>query len=107
MKKVILAAIIAFTSMAASAQVWMGGSLGLNFTKPDGGEMVTHSMTNGTLLSHWMSLWQSLTELLQIQSQLNLMHVTHLQKQASFHSLLTVVLASAQLKLQSAKTMKR
>ena len=41
MKKVILAAIIAFTSMAASAQVWMGGSLGLNFTKPEGGEVAT------------------------------------------------------------------
>lgn len=41
MKKAILAAIIAFTSMAASAQVWMGGSLGLNFTKPEGGEVAT------------------------------------------------------------------
>lgn len=41
MKKVILAAIIALTSMAASAQVWLGGSLGLNFTKPEGGEVAT------------------------------------------------------------------
>lgn len=41
MKKFILAAMIAVSSLNANAQVWMGGSLGLNFTKPDGGETVT------------------------------------------------------------------
>lgn len=41
MKKVILAVLVAFTSMAASAQVWMGGSLGLDFKKPEGGKTET------------------------------------------------------------------
>lgn len=41
MKKVILAIVVALTSMAASAQVWMGGSLGLDFTKPEGGKTIT------------------------------------------------------------------
>ena len=41
MKKFILAAMIAVSSLNANAQVWMGGSLGLNFTKPDGGKTIT------------------------------------------------------------------
>ncbi len=35
MKKVFLATVVALMSFAASAQVWMGGSIGLDFTKPD------------------------------------------------------------------------
>lgn len=35
MKKVIFVAVLAITSIVANAQVWMGGSLGLNFTTPD------------------------------------------------------------------------
>lgn len=41
MKKVFVVAVVAMMSFAASAQVWMGGSLGLNFTTPKGGETVT------------------------------------------------------------------
>lgn len=41
MKKVILFAVIALTSMAANAQLWLGGSLGLEFLKPEGGETIT------------------------------------------------------------------
>lgn len=41
MKKVILAAVVALTSLVGNAQVWMGGSLGLDFTKPEGGETLT------------------------------------------------------------------
>jgi hypothetical protein len=35
MKKVLLAAIVAFSSLAANAQIWVGGSLGADFTTPD------------------------------------------------------------------------
>jgi len=35
MKKILLAAVVAFSSLAASAQIWVGGSLGANFTTPD------------------------------------------------------------------------
>ena len=41
MKKVFLAVVVTMMSFAASAQVWMGGSLGLDFTKPDEGKTVT------------------------------------------------------------------
>lgn len=41
MKKVFLATIVAMMSFAASAQVWMGGSLGLDFTTPKGGKTIT------------------------------------------------------------------
>ena len=35
MKKLLLFAIVTMTAMAANAQFWMGGSVGLNFIKPD------------------------------------------------------------------------
>lgn len=35
MKKILLAAVVAFSSLAANAQIWVGGSLGANFTTPD------------------------------------------------------------------------
>jgi hypothetical protein len=35
MKKILLAAVVAFSSLAASAQIWVGGSLGANFKTPD------------------------------------------------------------------------
>lgn len=41
MKKLLIAAFIAMTAMAANAQSWIGGSLGIDFTTPKGGETVT------------------------------------------------------------------
>ena len=41
MKKIFIAAFVALTAMAANAQSWIGGSLGINFTTPKGGETVT------------------------------------------------------------------
>ncbi|MBR5332847.1 MAG: porin family protein [Muribaculaceae bacterium] len=38
MKKFFVAAFIAITAMAANAQSWVGGSFGLNFSTPKGGE---------------------------------------------------------------------
>ena len=35
MKKILLAAVVAFSSLAANAQIWVGGSLGANFNTPD------------------------------------------------------------------------
>ncbi len=41
MKKVILAAMVAFSSLAANAQVWVGGSLGFDIASPEVGESTT------------------------------------------------------------------
>lgn len=41
MKKFILTLLVAVSSMAASAQVWVGGSLGLSVTDPEGGDAIT------------------------------------------------------------------
>ena len=41
MKKLFLAAFVALTAIAANAQSWVGGSLGIDFTTPKGGETVT------------------------------------------------------------------
>ncbi len=41
MKKIILTALVAASSLCASAQVWMGGSLGFNVHTPDGGDSNT------------------------------------------------------------------
>ena len=35
MKKILLAAVVAFSSLAANAQIWVGGSLGAEFSKKD------------------------------------------------------------------------
>ncbi len=35
MKKVFLAAVVALASLTANAQIWVGGSLGVDFTTPD------------------------------------------------------------------------
>lgn len=41
MKKFIAAIAVVFCTISANAQIWMGGSLGLNFTTPKGGETIT------------------------------------------------------------------
>lgn len=41
MKKIVLTMIVACCTMAANAQVWLGGSLGFNLTCPEGGDDVT------------------------------------------------------------------
>lgn len=41
MKKFILTLMVASCSMLANAQVWIGGSLGFNVTKPENGESIT------------------------------------------------------------------
>ena len=41
MKKVFLAAVLAVSSLAASAQIWVGGSLGLGISEPEEGESTT------------------------------------------------------------------
>lgn len=41
MKKILFSLLFVCCSLAASAQVWVGGSVGLNFTKPDGGDGIT------------------------------------------------------------------
>lgn len=41
MKKLFLVAVVAITALVGNAQVWMGGSLGLGFSKPEGGETTT------------------------------------------------------------------
>lgn len=41
MKKILLAAVVAFSSLAANAQIWMGGALGFDYTDNDGGAAVT------------------------------------------------------------------
>ncbi|MBR5552109.1 MAG: outer membrane beta-barrel protein [Muribaculaceae bacterium] len=43
MKKVLLSAVVVMMSFVASAQVWMGGSLGLDFTSADDEVMTTFS----------------------------------------------------------------
>lgn len=42
MKKIFVAALVALTAMAASAQSWIGGSLGIDFNTPKGGETVAN-----------------------------------------------------------------
>lgn len=44
MKKILLAIIVAMTAMAANAQFWVGGSLGLNFFKAEDSfsDVITH-----------------------------------------------------------------
>lgn len=41
MKKLLLSIMMAGCSLAANAQVWMGGTLGLSITKPEGGDAIT------------------------------------------------------------------
>ncbi|MBQ7042546.1 MAG: outer membrane beta-barrel protein [Muribaculaceae bacterium] len=41
MKKYFLAAVLAVSSLAASAQIWVGGSLGLGINDPEEGESTT------------------------------------------------------------------
>lgn len=41
MKKLVLTAVVALSSLAMNAQVWLGGSLGFNYTDKDNGTKVT------------------------------------------------------------------
>ena len=41
MKKILVAAVVAFSSLAANAQIWMGGSLGFDYTDNDNSKAVT------------------------------------------------------------------
>ena len=41
MKKILLAAVVAFSSLAANAQIWVGGSLGANFKSVENGPKIS------------------------------------------------------------------
>lgn len=55
MKKFILAAIVAATSLCANAQVWMGGSLGFNVNDPKGDDNNTTIFTIAPTVGYTLS----------------------------------------------------
>lgn len=70
MKKFIVAAIAAVCSLSASAQIWVGGALGLNVNTPDGGKAkttLTITPTVGYQLSEKWDLGLELQEILSSQ----------------------------------------